>query len=211
VCGVVLGLIVGWGRLGADVGGVLTVAGAMAVATLVMLPGGITRRAVVIAVLTPVAALAALIAVDLALSGGSHLARNLLRAEGIGELWELVTRRYVLAFQALIRGRTPAYFLAAALAVVFAWRNREFIYGAIRHERAWQAALLGGLGAGVVGALTNDSGPVLFINAVLALGAVSGYLFGRPGTVIATTTADPAPVTTPSQAGRASADPVLQG
>ena len=104
VCGVVLGLIVGWGRLGADVGGVLTVAGAMAVATLVMLPGGITRRAVVIAVLTPVAALAALIAVDLALSGGSHLARNLLRAEGIGELWELVTRRYVLAFQALIRG-----------------------------------------------------------------------------------------------------------
>ena len=63
----------------------------------------------------------------------------------------------------------------------------------------------------MVGALTNDSGPVLFINAVLALAAVSAYLFGRPGTVIATTTADPSSRTTPSQAGRASADPVLQG
>jgi hypothetical protein len=191
VCGLALGLVLGWGRLGADVGGVLTVAGAVTVAALVMLPGGVTRRALVVAALVPVAALAGLIVVDLALSGGGHLSRNLLRAENAGQLWELVARRYELAAQSLVRGRTPAYFAAAALAVAFAWRNRELIYGSIRRERCWQAVLLGGLAAGVVGALTNDSGPILLINAVIALGAVSAYLFAKPGTDLAGIGAQP--------------------
>lgn len=207
--GVVVGLVVGWGRLGADVGGVLTVAGAMTAATLVMLPGGITRRALLVAAFIPVLALGALIVVDLLLSGGGHLSRNLLRAQDAGELWELVSRRYILAGQALIRGRTPAYFLAAALAVAFAWRNRHLIYGSVRHERAWQAALLGGLAAGVVGALTNDSGPVLLINAVMALGAVTAYLFARPGAFAPTPQAEAAPRPSAQPAGRPPADPVL--
>ena len=83
--GVVLGIVVGSGRLGADVGGVLTVAGAMTVATLVMLPKGITRRSVLVAAMVPAAALGALIVLDLVFSGGDHLTRNLLRAENAGE------------------------------------------------------------------------------------------------------------------------------
>lgn len=209
VGGIILGLIVGWGRLGADVGGVLTVAGAMTVATLVMLPGGITRRALLLAAFVPVLALAALIVVDLVLSGGGHLSRNLLRAENAGELWELVSRRYILAAQALVRGRTPAYFLAAALAVAFAWRNRQAIYGSVRHERAWQAALLGGLAAGVVGALTNDSGPVLLINAVIALGALTAYLFAAPGAFVSAGSPQPRSTPSPQPAGQPPADPVL--
>ena len=39
--------------------------------------------------------------------------------------------------------------------------------GSLRKEAPWRAALVGGLAGGVGGALTNDSGPVLFINAVL--------------------------------------------
>ena len=70
------------------------------------------------------AAIAFLIVIDLGLSGGDHLSRNLLRTENSGELWELVSRRYELAFRVLKSGRTPAYFLGAALAVAFALRNR---------------------------------------------------------------------------------------
>jgi hypothetical protein len=116
---------------------------------------------------------------DLALSGESHLTRNLLRADDPAELWELVTRRYELAWGILTSGDNLASFLACVLAVAFAWRNRARLYAGLPH-RAWTAALIGGLAAGLAGALTNDSGPVLFINAVVGLAVLSAYLLGRP-------------------------------
>jgi hypothetical protein len=177
IAGFVLAIIVGWGRLGADVGGVITVGMGVAVATLVMLPGGITKRSLVMTALVPVAAIAFLILIDLGLSGGDHLSRNLLRTENSSELWELVARRYELAFRVLKSGRTPAYFLAAALAVAFALKNRQWLYANLPH-RAWVAVLVGGLAAGVAGTLTNDSGPVLLVNAVLALAGVTAYILG---------------------------------
>ena len=57
--------------------------------------------------------------------------------------------------------------------MAFAFRNRASLYAAIEGQPVWVAALLGGLAAGVVGALTNDSGPILFTNAIIALAAVS--------------------------------------
>ncbi len=179
LAGLGLLVVVGWGRMGADVGGVITIGAGVAVATLVMLPGATSARRLAVAALVPVAALVLLVAIDLALSGGSHLTRNLLRADDPGELWELVTRRYQLSWRILTSADKPAHFLAALLAVVFAWRNRARLYAALPH-RSWAAALLGGLAAGVAGALTNDSGPVLFINAVIGLAALTAYVLGRP-------------------------------
>ncbi|MDQ6915069.1 MAG: hypothetical protein M3155_04580 [Actinomycetota bacterium] len=208
--GLVLGIIVGWGRIGADVGGVITVGLAMAAATLVMLPGGITKRAVVIALLVPVAAIGALILLDLGLSGGDHLSRNLLRAENTRELWELVSRRYELAFNILTSGRTPAYFLGCAVAVAFAIRNRRWLYGTMPH-RAWTAALIGGLGAGIGGMLANDSGPVLLVNSVLALATVTAYLLaGTRARVFAERSEDPGPGS-PRAPGELPAETVLTG
>ena len=80
------------------------------------------------------AALALLIAIDLTLSGGSHLTRNLVRADDAGELWELVTRRYELAWRILTADK-PASLLAALLAVAFAWRNRARLYARCRTGR----------------------------------------------------------------------------
>jgi hypothetical protein len=177
--GLALLVVVGWGRLGADVGGVLTVAAGVAAAMLVLLPGAMSARRLAVAALAPVAALAFLIAIDLGLSNGSHLTRNLLRADDPSELWELVTRRYQLAWRILTSAGKPALFLASLLALAFAWRNRERLYGNLPH-RGWSAALIGGLAAGVTGALTNDSGPVLLINAVLGLAGLTAYLLGRP-------------------------------
>jgi hypothetical protein len=181
-CGIALGTVVGWGRLGADVGGVLTVGGGFAVATLLMLPGGITRRSLVVAALVPFVAIGLLVALDLGLSGGGHLSRNLTRSEGATDLWELVTRRYQLAFRVLGHGRTLTTFLGAALGIAFAIRNRAALYAAAR-GRAWIAALIGGLAAGIVGAVTNDSGPLLLTNAVIALAAVTAYIQGVPDPV----------------------------
>jgi hypothetical protein len=177
LAGFALAIVVGWGRLGADVGGVITVGMGMAVATLVMLPNGVTKRALVVTALVPVAAIAFLIAIDLGLGGGDHLSRNLLRTQNFDELWELVSRRYELSFRVLKSGRTPAYFLGAALAVWFAWRNRDWLYANLPH-RAWAAVIIGGLAAGIAGTLTNDSGPILLVNAVLALGGVTAYILG---------------------------------
>lgn len=179
VAGLALLVVVGWGRLGADVGGVITIGAAVAIATLVMTPGTPTVRRLVLTALVPVGALVVLIAIDLGLSGGSHLTRNLLRASDAGELLELVTRRYQLAWRVLTGGDKPALFLGAVLAIAFAWRNRGLLYGALPH-RAWVAALAGGLAAGVAGMLVNDSGPVLLINAVFGLAALTAYLLGRP-------------------------------
>lgn len=179
VAGLALLVVVGWGKLGADVGGVITIGAAVAVATLVMTPGAPTVRRLVLTALVPVGALGLLIAIDLGLSDGSHLSRNLLRASDAGELVELVTRRYQLAWGVLTSGDKPALFLGAVLAIAFAWRNRQRLYGALPH-RAWAAALIGGLAAGVAGMAVNDSGPVLLINAVFGLAALTAYLLGRP-------------------------------
>ena len=50
----------------------------------------------------------------------------------------------------------------------------------VAEDPVWEAALAGGLTAGVVGALVEDSGPLLFVVAVVALGCVLAYLWGRP-------------------------------
>jgi hypothetical protein len=207
LAGFVLAIIVGWGRLGADVGGVITVGMGIAVATLLMLPGGITKRALVLTALVPVGAIAFLILIDLGLSGGDHLSRNLLRTENSSEIWELVSRRYELAFRVLKSGRTPAYFLGAALAVAFALRNRQWLYANLPH-RSWAAVLVGGLAAGVAGTLTNDSGPVLLVNAVIALGGVTAYILGgTQGKALALE--HEAELATESGPGPPAADPVL--
>jgi hypothetical protein len=205
--GFALAIVVGWGRLGADVGGVITVGMGMAVATLVMLPGGITKRALAITALVPIAGIAFLVLIDLGLGGGDHLSRNLTRTGNFDELWELVSRRYELSFRVLKSGRTPAYFLGAALAVAFAWRNRGWLYANLPH-RAWSAVIVGGLAAGIAGTLTNDSGPILLVNAVLALGGVTAYIVG--GTQAAAREAKEAEAADAERVGAPPpADPVL--
>jgi hypothetical protein len=91
--GVVLAIAIGAGRLGADVGGVITVAAGAATAALLMLPGGLTGRALALAIAAPVLALGALAAIDLATGGDSHFTRTVLRADDSGALWDVLTRR----------------------------------------------------------------------------------------------------------------------
>jgi hypothetical protein len=178
--GLVLGAAIGSGRLGADVGGVITVGGGAAVATLFMLPGGITRRAVVLACLVPIAALAGLAALDLATGGNGHFTRTVLHAHGGSALHDIFVRRYELAFNALKRGLMPFATAIAALTIVYGVKYRDRIYAPLAGSDVWQAALAGSLAAGIVGSLSNDSGPLLLVISTFALVATTVYVRGDP-------------------------------
>jgi hypothetical protein len=180
VAGIVLGVFTGAAELGADVGGVITVGSGVAAATLLMLPGRPSRRRVALAALVPLAALAALAALELATGGNGHFTRTILHADSAGSLWDVVVRRYTLAANVLGLGAMPLITVVAALAVAYALRYRERIYAPLRGSPAWRAALIGGLTASIVGALTNDSGPLLFVFGVFILACATAYVRGAP-------------------------------
>jgi hypothetical protein len=178
--GIVLAGIVGSGRLGADVGGIFTIAGGAAVATLMLLPGGLTKRAIALAILAPIAGLAALAALDLATGGNGHFTRTVLHGNASDQL-NTFERRYELAWSIVSHGYAPLLTLLCALAVGYALVHRDRVYATIRHDAVWRAALGGGLAASIAGSLFNDSGPLLLFIGIVALTFVTAYLRNPPG------------------------------
>jgi hypothetical protein len=181
LAGIALAAIEGAARIGAGVGGVILVSAGFAVATIVLLPGEFSRRRALLGLATPLAALVALAALDLLTAhGGGHYTGSVLHARSAGDLRDLIVRRYGAAWRELKNHAMPA---ATALAVgyaVYAVRNRVRLLAPVGGDAAWQAVLAGGVTAGVVGALSEDSGPVLLVVAVFTLGCVASYLWGRP-------------------------------
>lgn len=199
LAGVVLAGIIGSGRLGADVGGIFTIAGGAAVAALLLLPGGVTKRAVAIALLAPVAGLAALAALDLATGGDGHFTRTVLH----GSLTDQVNtfeRRYEVAWSIMRSGYGPLLTVLCTLAVAYAIVHRDRVYAAVRGDAVWRAMLGGGLAASISGSLFNDSGPQLFFIGVVTLACVTAYLRSPPHAVPA------APTTGVAGGDRAAAD-----
>ena len=164
VAGALGALVLGAGRLGADVGAVITLGAGTAAAVVASLPGGPTRRAVAIAVATPLAAVALLGLVDLATGGDSHFARSVLGADEGGDLGEVARRRIEGSLSGLGKPGAIVATLAAvaALAALAARRGRFDV------PRPLGAALVGCWFAVVAGALGNDSGPlILWVGAAM--------------------------------------------
>jgi hypothetical protein len=178
--GAVFAVFVGAAQLGADVGGVITVGAGIAAATIVMLPGRPSRRVLALAALVPVVALVLLAGLDLVTGGDGHFTRTVLQADSAGSLWDVVTRRYTLAFNVFAQGAMPLIMVVGVLAVAYAVRYRERIYAPLRGSPSWRAALIGALTASIVGALTNDSGPLLFAFGVAVLTCATAYVRGDP-------------------------------
>jgi hypothetical protein len=179
VVGLALGAIVGSGRLGADVGGVITVGSGFAVATMLMLPGKVTWKRVLVVLAVPVLALAGLAALDILTGGNSHFTRTVLGG-GSAEFQDTVRRRYELAFNVLRRGLIPILTGLALLAAAYGVRHGRTLFTPVADRPAWRAALGGSLAGCVAGALTNDSGPMLIIFGVILLTFVTAYLRGDP-------------------------------
>jgi hypothetical protein len=181
LAGIALAIVEGSARIGAGVGGVILVSAGTAVATVMLLPGRLTRRRALLILIAPVAGLVALAALDLATAHGSgHFTGSILHARSAGDLRDVIERRYGAAYEELKHGAMPVATGLGLLAMALGLRRRERLLDPVAGDPAWLAALAGGLAAGVVGALTEDSGPVLFVVAVFVLICVLGYLWGRP-------------------------------
>jgi hypothetical protein len=179
--GVLLAAVEGSARIGAGVGGVILVSAAFAVATVMLLEGALNRRRALIVLISPVAGLVALAALDLATAHGSgHYTGSILHARSAGDLRDVIVRRYTAAWGELHNHAMPVATALALLCAAAGLRGRERLLAPVAKDPVWQAAFAGGLTAGVVGSLVEDSGPVLLVVAVFALGCVAAYLWGRP-------------------------------
>jgi hypothetical protein len=178
--GLVLGVILGSGRLGAGVGAAIIVASASAVAAMMMLPGAMSKKRIAILVVSPVIGLALLFTLDALTAGGQgHLSNSVLSLDSPSGFLETVERRSTLAWQQLWRDSMPVVTLICLLAAAWAIRNREIFRpfaGPI-----WPAALVGGLTGGLIGSVTEDSGPLLIVVATITLAGLCSYLLGSPG------------------------------
>ncbi len=179
--GFLLALIEGSARIGAGVGGVILVCAGTAVTAVLLAPDASVRRRALLAMIAPVAGLVVLAGVDLATAHGSgHFTGSVLHARSAGDVRDILVRRYKAAWGELHNHAMP---VATALALIcsgLAIRRRDRLLVPVAGDKLWLAALSGGLAAGVVGALVEDSGPVLLVVAVFALGCVLSYVWAPP-------------------------------
>ncbi len=181
LAGVVLAAVEGSARIGAGVGGVILVAAGFAVAIVMLLPGTPTRKRLLSVLVAPVLALVALAALDLATAHGSgHFTGSILHARSAGDLRDVIARRYGAAWDELKNHAMPLATVCALLLAGLGLRRRDRLLAPVAGDPVWRAAFAGGLTAGVIGALVEDSGPVLLVVAVFVLGCVLTYLWGRP-------------------------------
>jgi hypothetical protein len=179
--GILLAIVEGSARIGAGVGGVILVSAGTAVATVTLLPGSLNRKRLSVVMAAPVFGLVALAALDLATAhGGGHFTGSVLDARSTGDIRDIIVRRYGAAYDELRNNLMPVATGLALLASVIAVWRWERVCAPVGSDPAWMAALAGGLTAGVIGALTEDSGPVLLVVAVFMLVCVLGYLWGKP-------------------------------
>ncbi|HEX3434870.1 MAG TPA: hypothetical protein VHT25_12515 [Solirubrobacteraceae bacterium] len=179
--GAALAAIEGAAKIGAGVGGVILVSAGFAVAAVMLAPGGFSQRHMLLVLASPLVALVALAALDLATAHGSgHYTGSILHASSAGELRDVIVRRYGAAWRELKNHAMPFATAIALVCTVAAVRLRRRLLAPVGEDAAWLAVLAGGLTAGVVGALSEDSGPVLFVVAVFVGGCVAVYLWGQP-------------------------------
>jgi hypothetical protein len=174
--------IMGSGRLGADVGAVITLGAGAAGAVLASYARRPSRRAILIACLAPVAGVLGLIGLDLATGGDAHLTRTVVHGhEGAGGFLQIVERRSVLSLGGLQNKAVAVICIIGVIALVWALWKRRRLLAPLAEHRAFAAGMWGGLAATIVGALGNDSGPVIFAGGFMLLALATGYVRGGQG------------------------------
>jgi hypothetical protein len=172
--------IIGSGRLGADVGGVITLGAGGAAAFLATLGRRPSRRALAIAVLVPFVAVLGLIGLDLLTSGGAHLTRSVVHGNGVGDLLDIVRRRLVISVSGLKRWTTAVTCGLGIIAFYYGVKRRDRVFAPLRDEPVFMAGIWGAFAATIVGTLANDSGPLIFEAGLMVLLLATGYARSRP-------------------------------
>ncbi len=170
--------IVASGSLGADVGALFTIGGGTAAGTVLLAPGGASKRNIAIAVAVPFAGLVALALLDLATGAGGHYTDSVLHAHSMSARVDVFRRKLDGAWHELRGGLMPLTTAAALAAGAYAIRFRDRVLAPVQGSRAWLACLGGGYAGAIAGSLTNDSGPQLLMIGTFTLACVTAYLQG---------------------------------
>jgi hypothetical protein len=175
VGGSLLMLLLSWGKLGADVGASIMLAAGTAAAVVAALgerPGKLRLAAILAA---PLVALGVLAVLDIATGGNSHFTRSVLDAGGLGELADIAQRRVELSYRSLTRGIIGLLVVLAVVALIWGIRSRRRLLAPLRESPGARAGLIGAFVAVVVGALSNDSGPMILLIGTCYLALSAGY------------------------------------
>jgi len=128
----------------------------------------------------PALAIGLLAALDLATGGNAHFTRSVLRAGGLDELAQVAQRRFELSYNSLGRGAIGPLVVLALAALVIGLHYRGRLLAGLEGFPALRAGLYGAVVAVVGGALTNDSGPVIFLIGTTYLALAVGYVAAVP-------------------------------
>lgn len=181
VGGAVLAFAMAWGRLGADVGAVPTVIAGATVAALVSAGDISWGRRIAILLVAPIAGLAGLALLDLATGGDAHFSRSVLEAGGLDQIADVAERRVRLSYRSLGRGIIPFLVAFALVGLAVGFRYRRVLLASTDDVPGVSAAVYGLLAAVLVGALTNDSGPIILLIGSSYLLFAAVYLAAVPG------------------------------
>jgi hypothetical protein len=178
--GSLVAFLLSWGRLGADVGAALTLGLGVAAAAVYAGGRGSWRSRAAVVLGAPVLALGLLAALDLATGGNAHFTRSVLRAGGLDGLAQVAQRRFELSYTSLGQGLVGPLVLIAAAAVLLGIRHRQRLLANLQDLPTMRAGFYGALVAVIGAALTNDSGPVIFLIGTTYLALAVGYFESMP-------------------------------
>jgi hypothetical protein len=180
------------GRFGADVGAAIVLPVGAAVAAALLPPrvgalypsasAGKAPQVVVVVIAAAIAALGALLLIDLVSGANAHLTRSVLHAGGAGNLADIAQRRLELSARdfAQAAGNPLFWLVIAGVCVCLAkWRR---IDSWLRPAPLARAGFLGACAAVAVGVLVNDSGATFLVLGSLALGATLAFAWAQAGT-----------------------------
>jgi hypothetical protein len=175
VVALVAAVILGSGRLGADVGAVITLGAGGAAAAVAAFGTRPSRRTLAIAVAVPVLAVAGLILLDVATGGDSHLSRSVLDANGSGDVWDVLRRRLEGSVSGLKKPGQGVVFVIAVAGLAWMVLRRRALLRDLQGIPPVEAGLTGAFVAVVAGALANDSGPLIAEIGAVLLALAAGY------------------------------------
>jgi hypothetical protein len=176
VVAAVLSFVFAYGRYGADVGAAITLplGACVAAALLAERP-----RLALLAFLVPLPALAILAAADLLTGSNAHLTKEVLQADGSGDVLGVIGRRLREAGESFGRPLLIAGLPFTVAAAVLAWLGRGRIAAWLRYVPAMRAGLAGALAATLVGTVANDSGALLLELGAAYLVAFVGFAWAE--------------------------------
>ena len=105
----------------------------------------------------------------------------MLEAGGLDEIADVAERRVRLSYRSLGRGMIPFLVAFALVGLAVGFRYRRVLLASTEGVPGVRAAVYGLLAAVLVGALTNDSGPIILLIGSSYLLFAAVYLAAVPG------------------------------